>query len=324
MTKSTTHKSKLYKGATSLAIMCVCGALVSALPLRHAMAVSLKDSSLIKNDKITLGDVFYDLPKDEDRVLGAAPKPGQEMVLNSRTLLRIALALDLSWRPSSQTDKIVLRRDATVIEQKIIEDALKNRLTEEGVSGDYMLNLTEALQDINLPADQPGTIEVTKLTLNQDGKSFDAIVMAPSASNPIQTLRVTGNIQSVMTVPVLKENLTNGRTIQDSDIEYKQIRDIDFTSDVVADANALIGMTARRMIVAGRPIRTTEIQAERIIERGELVILSLSTGTLNLTTEAKALEHGAKGDVIRVLNTASNQTLQALVIGDNQVAIMQN
>ena len=44
-------------------------------------------------------------------------------------------------------------------------------------------------------------------------------------------------------------------------------------------------------------------------------------GPLKLTAEGKALQNGAEGDTIRVVNTASNKTLQALITNTNEVVI---
>lgn len=286
-----------------------------------AQAVSLKESSIISGNTITLGDVFYDLPAHEDKVLGNAPKPGQDMVLNSRTLLRIALAMELDWKPSSAADKVIITRDATTIEESVIEDRLVETLLIEGVSGDFTVNIPEENRKITLPSDQPAEFEISQVSVSDDQKSFKAIISAPSESNPVYKVQVSGKIQPVVSVPVLRDNIQNGRIITANDIEMKKIRDLDFTPDVIADTNKLIGMTARRMIMAGRAIKETDVIAQRMVERGNLVILTLNAGPLSLTTEGKALEHGAKGDVIRVLNTASNQTLQAIVVAENLVQV---
>ena len=313
-------KRKLSKGA----LLLLCGGATLMLFAANARAVSLKESSLVHGDKITLGDIFYDLPRDEDRVLGAAPKPGQEMTLNARTLLRIALATELSWRPASNTDKITLKRDATIIGKDQIEGELQQALIDQGVTGDFTISIAEQFQKIALPADQPAEFEISKMSVTDDNKKFDAVLKLPSAANPVQTLQISGQIQPVVEVPVLRANIQNGTIIGYEDLEMKKIRDIDFSADTISDPEKLVGMTARRMIPAGRPIKDVDIEAQQLIERGSLVVLSLNSGALSLTTEAKALENGAKGDVIRVLNTTSNQTLQATVVAENLVSVTAN
>lgn len=293
-------------------------------PLQHASALGLKENSMITDNTIKLGDVFYGLQRDEDRVLGIAPRPGEDMVLNAKTLLRIALALDIPWRPSSATDQVVLRRAATIIERKAIEDKIMEALIALGTYGDFGINIPAQYTQISLPADQPAEMEIVNMTVDSSNKNFKAIVAAPSAANPIQRFEISGSIQPMVSVPVVKENIQTGRIINASDLEFIQIKESDFTSDTIADAQSLIGMTSRRLILAGHPVKESETIAPKIIARGDVVTLNLQQGVLSLSTQAKALENGAKGDLIRVVNTASNQTLQAEVTGEKEVRILSN
>ncbi len=290
----------------------------------NANAIGLKENSIVTDDTIKLGDIFYDLPRDEERVLGNAPRPGQDMILNARTLLRIALALDLAWRPTHDGDRVTISRDATVIEYEQIKEALNTALYDEGVYGEYELSVPSQYQQIILPHDQPAKLAITKFDVDTSRKIFEATIAAPSAENPIQNLLVKGQISPVITVPILINNIQAGNIINKSDISYIKIKERDYTKDTVIDADMLTGMTARRVLIAGRPIKKVELAAPQIVERGELVTMSLLEGVLNLSTQVKALENGAKGDIIRVVNTSSNQTLQARVTGQNQVTVVKN
>ncbi len=314
MTLLKTHK---------LAILPAITAICMILPFQNSMAIGLKENSIITTDEITLGDIFYDLKRDDGRVLGNAPLPGKDMVLDAKTLLRIAMAMDLSWRPSSNSDKVTLSRAATIIEYEQIEDSIFSALEDEGLYGDYEISIPAQFHKIILPHDQLAEMEITDLNIDSDRKKFEVTIAAPSADNPIQNFQIKGQINTVITVPVLKGNLQYGHVVNKNDIKYIKIKEREFSRDTIADANSLIGMTARRVIIAGRPIKTSEMIAPQVIERGELVTLSFRGGSMNLTTQAKALQNGAKGDTIRVVNTASNKTLQAIVISANEVAVAQ-
>ena len=304
-------------GMTILFSLCLC------LPY-PAWSIGLKENSIITDNTIKLGDIFYDLPRDAERVLGNAPRPGDEMVLNARTLLRVAMALDLPWRPSSNLDQVVLKRDATVIKYDQIKEELYTALHNEGIYGEYEIEIPGQHHEIILPHDQPEKMVITEFSIDHTRKKFEAKIVAPSRENPIQQRYIKGKMHPVMTVPVLEENIQHGHIISSRNIGYIKLKERDFTKDTIADAQKLIGMTARRVLIAGRPIKASDIIAPQIIERGSLVTLSLRDGIMNLTTQVKSLQNGAKGDIIRVVNTASNRTLQAVVIGENEVAVLQN
>ncbi len=287
-------------------------------------AVGIKENSIITDNNIKLGDIFYGLTRDENRILGNAPQPGKDMVLNARTLLRIATALDLPWRPSSNTDQVVLRRDATIISYSQIKEALYTALYDEGIYGDYEISIPARYQQIILPANEPAKISVTNVDIGSNRNVFEITLAAPSAQNPIQQVRIKGQIHQVIHVPVLSNNIENGRIIRASDIKTITIKEKNFSKGIIVDANKLIGMTAKRMLIAGRPIKEMEVIAPQMVERGQIVTLSLNKGTMNISTKVKALENGAKGDVIRVVNLSSNKSLQAIVIDNNRVGTVTN
>ena len=299
----------------SATFMCLC-----ALPC-PSYAIGIKEQSIITSDTIKLGDIFYDLQRDEERILGHAPQPGEEMVLNARTLFRIASALDIPWRPNDVTTRVVLRREATVINYDEIKEAIHKALDDHDVYGDYDLAIPSQYQRIVLPADAPASMDVTRIKVDAQRKNFDVTLAAPSAADPIAHLQIKGKLFPVIKVPVLTSNIEHGRVIKPDDIDMISIRERNYSKDMVADAKKLVGMTARRMVVAGRPIKGSDIIAPQIIARGQYLTLSLNNNAMNITTQVKALENGAKGDIIRVLNTSSNQTLQAIVLSDNRAQV---
>lgn len=289
-----------------------------------AYAVGLRDSAIISDSTIKLGDLFYDLPRGEDRVLGSAPRPGQEMTLNARTLMKIAIAMDLPWRPNSAAEHIVLKREATIIDYDQIKETIHTALYDEGVLGQFEISVPREYQQIILPADQPAKMSVTSVNVDRRANTFNITIAAPSADNPIHHMRIRGRMDSVVEVPVLKDNLQHGRVIRTQDIEMIRVKDQGLSQKTVLDVNSLIGMTARRVIVAGRPLQTSDLVAPEIISRGELVTMFLTYGGMRLTTQVKALESGSMGDVIRVVNTESNESLQAIVKGTRSVEVIEN
>jgi flagella basal body P-ring formation protein FlgA len=57
------------------------------------------------------------------------------------------------------------------------------------------------------------------------------------------------------------------------------------------------------------------------VQRNEAVTLTYAMPGLMLTVRGKALESGAEGDMISVVNEQSKRTLQAVVTGPGRAAI---
>jgi len=286
-----------------------------------AAAVNLKTTSVIDGDTIMLSDVFSGLPEGKDKALGPAPRPGQDMTLNARTLMRVAIALDLPWRPAHSGEYLVLSRAATVIDSGMIEDALQSQIAQNGVSGEYKLAFAGSLAEMILPLGQPARVEVQSINLRQDDNRFDAIMVAPSKENPIQTLRVSGSIHRMIEVPVLTNTLRKGMVIGARDIEMISVREDEIRHDIAISADDLIGMTPRRVVLPGKTLQMNDLQAPLIVERGDIVTMIFDHGGMRLTAKGKALEDGAKGDLVRVSNSSSNRNVEATVTAHREVLV---
>ena len=307
---------------TTLTLLMMLTLLSGILILPHsAAAISLRQNSVVTGDTITVGDVFEGTNENSDKVLGLAPQPGKNMVLNARTLLRIAMALDLPWRPADSGDQVVLTRAASIVSRNMIEEELRTKFSEDGIKGKYKILISDADAQIVLSSDIPPGLEITDLDLKPETGWFEAAIAAPSAANPIKRLKINGTIEKLIDIPVLRTAMKAGEIIGRHDLDYIEISENDLRPGMVLEAENLIGMTPRRLTGPGKPLKTIDMESPRIITRGDMVTMLFQQGGLTLTASGKAMEHGAKGDVIRVVNSTSNKTIEGLVTGDKEVTI---
>jgi len=288
---------------------------------KASQAASLKSVAVISDNTIKLGDLFDNLPHNAEYVIGPAPQPGKDMTLNARTLYRIASALDLSWRPSSTTDQIIVRREATVVPYELIESKLRNNLKNQGVSGRYNINLSTKKPAIVLPFDMDENVEISSLSYDRNKDYFKATLVAPSVDNPVQRIKVSGIIDRLVTVPILSKNLRNGDVIGDGDIEMIEISQNDLQHNMVTNKEKMIGMTPRRIAYAGKFVQDGTLIKPQLVQRGESVNITFTEGSLVLSAKGKALQSGAKGDIVRVTNANSSRTVDAIVSGSHQVIV---
>lgn len=299
---------------------------LALLTPQTASAVSLRHHSVVTGHTITLGDIFGGLEgaalkHKADRVIGASPRPGQDMVLNARTLMRIAMALDLPWRPTSAADQVVLRRAATLIDRDLIEERLRESLEDEGVEGNYNLIIPNEMSEVILPADMDKTIEITSMRYNPEYNRFEAELAAPSATNPVQKINVHGTVERLVDIPVLRSTLRAGDIIGQRDIDFISLPERRVKHNIILDPQDVIGLTPRRLVLADKPLKSDDLEAPRIVARGENVTMIFRQGPLLLTAQGKALEFGAKGDAIRVVNLSSSKTVEAIVSAEKEVTV---
>ena len=91
----------------------------------------------------------------------------------------------------------------------------------------------------------------------------------------------------------------------------------------VSSADLVVGQEARAAIYPGRPILFAQIGPPAIVERNQILTLVFQEGTLTISTEGRALGRGAAGEMIRVMNLASRNTVTAIV-GQDGAAYVSN
>ena len=122
-------------------------------------------------------------------------------------------------------------------------------------------------------------------------------------------------------IPVLKKTMRSGDTIGASDIEWVSFKEKDIADNFIIDSTKLLGMTPRRLLHAGQPVRDNTLERPQIVSRGDKVTIIYDYGPMNLTAHGKALESGAKEDQIRVVNIASNRTIDAFIMDNGVVTV---
>ncbi len=128
---------------------------------------------------------------------------------------------------------------------------------------------------------------------------------------------------ALVALPAAAETLVATRTIRAQAIIEPQ--DLTFaaiaTPGALDDPSEVVGMEARIVLYAGRPIRPGDIGPPAIVERNQIVALVFRNGTLTIAAEGRALGRGGVGDMVRVMNLASRNTITGIVEPDGFVSV---
>lgn len=119
------------------------------------------------------------------------------------------------------------------------------------------------------------------------------------------------------------ETLIAKRTIRSQTI--LSAADLEVTNqDTVGALRSLsdaVGLEARVVLYAGRPIKASDIGRAAIIERNQIVTLIYHRGGLSIVTEARSLGRAGVGDRLRVMNLVSRHTVSGRVTEDGSVSV---
>jgi len=276
--------------------------------INQAAAATLNTNVTVTGDNVTLGDIFVDITNNADFVLAPAPMPDKTLTWDARTIKRIVNRFNLSYRVS-MADQVQINRLATIIHKGDLQKAILKSLNGENINKDVELEFVGNNIEIILPHELQDDIQVLNSSYNPARNTFSATLK--TADNKVRNY--TGVIHNVVQIPVLKHSLRRGDLITRNKVKTITVREDHITDDMVLAMDELVGMTPRRVLPAGAPVAMKELDKPIMIERGDLVTMQLQNGPIAITAIAKAMESGAKGDVIRLMNMDSKRTLEAQV-----------
>jgi flagella basal body P-ring formation protein FlgA len=89
-----------------------------------------------------------------------------------------------------------------------------------------------------------------------------------------------------------------------------------------ARRDQVIGAVARTRIEPGRVLLARDVEAPIVVSRGDLVAVDCLSGTVIVSTTARAKESGREGDVIQFQSLTSKKTFAARVSGPGRAVLL--
>jgi flagella basal body P-ring formation protein FlgA len=133
-------------------------------------------------------------------------------------------------------------------------------------------------------------------------------------------LRFTGTVTETVEAATLTRSLKPGEVVKASDVAMGRRPKTDVRGDGMAAGQA-VGLAAKVALRSGQALRSEDLIKPQVVQRNESVTIYYEVPGILLTVRGKALEAGAVGDVVGVLNIQSNRPVQATVIAPGRVSI---
>jgi len=121
-------------------------------------------------------------------------------------------------------------------------------------------------------------------------------------------------------VLVLVRDVPRGGVISDDDLGWQAANPARPVRNGV-DADAAVGLEARRLLKAGQPLQSADLKAAAVIRKGDPVTLIYATTGVKLTVDGVAQNEAAKGQSVRVLNSYSKRTIEAVAHAPGQARV---
>lgn len=306
---------------TRFAWMLLVALAAAMLALGPAKAAALRGHVIVEGDTVLLGDLFDDAGPRSATPVAYAPAPGKRMTLDINWLADVARAYQVAWRPQTRFDRVVVERAGRTVGLTEVTGKLRDALADEGLPQDSLLEPILRSGELAVAVDVPDTIDVRNATYDATTQRFTATLLIGGDHAGARRMTVSGRAFPTVAVPVLRRDMNTGDIIRREDIEVTRVRADRVRREVVTASAELLGMTPRRRLRAGEPIRDNDTKAPVIVAKNSLVTIVLNTAHMTLTAQGRASEDGGKGDVVKVLNMQSKKLIEAVVVGPDLVRV---
>lgn len=286
--------------------------------------VTLNSTVVVEGEIVRLGHIFNGLGEKSDTAIARAPALGKKVPVGVRWLTAVAQKYSLPWRPSSRLDRAVIQRAVNVISSQRIKDRVKAALFDEGMNHNATLEFDTPSIQLLLPSEQNDDLAVTNLTFDHASGRFSAQVAAPAVGVATAKTMVRGRAIAMVEVPVLRRRIDAGEVIREDDLDWVVRRADRLARNALLAADSIVGKSARRPIGAGVVLKAVELQTPEVVVKNSLVTIRLETDRMVLTAQGRAMESGALGEAIRVVNTKSNSIVSAEVTARGIVRVAPN
>lgn len=283
--------------------------------------VLLNPAVMVKGDIVRMGDLFRDLPAEKAKLPAAyAPRPGERVVFDAERLSDIARAQGIAWQPQSRFERSIVERAGRLIDRDQIASLVTHELARSGVGkGDQIALDNDGLR-FYVPVDSQKPIELRDVRFDPQTKRFSGLLVAdPTVADAL--MPISGRVVRMVELPVPARELNRDEVIAKSDVSWVKLAADRLDPNVITDIGELVGRAPRRHLRAGEPVRTGDVRAPVLINRGSLVMMIYQTPYMTISLRGKATQDGAKGDTIRVLNVQSKREIDAVVASADTVVV---
>ena len=130
---------------------------------------------------------------------------------------------------------------------------------------------------------------------------------------------VTGPATHAIQILAYARDIAAGEVIRSDDVEWS--RTAMPLPGAPRDAEAVVGMAARRPLHQGTAVAQHDVTQPQVIKRDDVIALIYSQDGVTLTLQAKALENAVAGQSFNVLNPESKKVIQAVAAGPGQAVV---
>ncbi len=275
----------------------------------------------VGGDRVLLSDVLPGAPAEAAGVvLTRAPAPGQSLTIPVSAIAEAAgkVGLALAEIPARV---VQVHRPGRRIARAEIEDRLAGLLARR--LGEERLAVTLAgMRPITLPTGRTAAdLQLAVTAIDRRTHRFVARLHWPDGFGHSRMTELAGRYEPLVAVPVLAHVVARGDIVSQDDLTTIWLPARRLSRGLLASPDEILGREATRSLRPGVPLRRGDLRRPLLIRKGEVVTMRVATGAMILTAQGRAMQDGARGELVRVLNGKSRRVVEGRVVGAGLVEV---
>ena len=294
---------------------------VGAVPAAAQGSPRLKPQATVASDLVRVGDLVENAGLASGTPIFRAPDLGATGTVPARAVVDAARAAGLIAIDTRGLSEVTVTHASRTIATDEIEQRIAALLTQRfplGKPENLKLTFDRDLQAIEVALTSTAEPAASRINYDRSTRRFD--VTFEVADSMRTQWRYTGVAVETVEAAVLSRAIARGDLIRQSDIVVQRRPKAEFTAEPPAAAAEIIGLASRGNLRAGQVLRGTDLMKPEIVRKGDIVMLHYEVPGIVLTMRGQAMESGAQGDMVNVLNPNSKRTIQGIVTAPGRVS----
>jgi flagella basal body P-ring formation protein FlgA len=293
-----------------------------AIMAAPCLAAGLRGEVLLDKDVVTIGDIFSDAGDISTKVLGPAPAPGQKISYDVMALAQVAKNHGVTWQPASNYDKVTITRASQVINAEMVKSRVEAEITAHTNEKDLDIALDNANLEIHRAKGDPLNWRIADLSYDPARRRFSGnLVIETKPGDNASVTPIAGRAMPMVSVAVLARALPPGTRLSESAVDWEQMPIDKSGADAITSVEQLKGAETKRALEAKAILRLRDTTKARLVVKGSMVTMQVNTSSMQIAVQGRALGDAVMGETVRVMNTQSNRTVDAIVTGESKVSV---
>ncbi|WP_420414473.1 flagellar basal body P-ring formation chaperone FlgA [Roseibium sp.] len=283
----------------------------------------LRSQVMTLSEIVTVGDFYSNAGSLAMVPLFRSPDMGTSGNVPASTVAKRARDAGLETAGTDGLRTVVVHRGATKLNRHQLENLIRLDFSKRNASLDGTsldIKLIQAPMQVLADPKVQDPVRINRIDWSQETGYFTAHATV-AVEHGAKPLTITGSAVEMIEVLALSQPLKRGDIVQEADLTTVRLPKSKVMSAALHDGKDIIGKAARVNMRSNQPLSRKDFQHPILISRGDKVTVTFNLGAMKLTSRAKALTNGAKGDVIDVMNLQSRRIVPATVSSRGQVIV---